>query len=71
MKHLPNAVPKISYPKVIIADEPSSNLDSEQAKKIMDIFKSLSEKGKTVLIVTHDEKSASVCNEKFVLEEWC
>ncbi len=59
----------ISYPKVIIADEPSSNLDSEQAKKIMDIFKSLAEKGKTVLIVTHDEKAASVCNEKFVLEE--
>lgn len=59
----------ISYPNVIIADEPSSNLDSEQVKKIMDIFKSLAEKGKTVLIVTHDEKSASVCDEKFVLEE--
>lgn len=61
----------INDPNVIIADEPSSNLDSEQAKKIMDIFKSLSEKGKTVLIITHDEKSASVCNEKFVLEEGC
>ena len=59
----------ISYPNVIIADEPSSNLDSEKAEKIMDIFKSLAEKGKTVLIVTHDEKSASVCDEKFVLEE--
>ena len=59
----------ISYPKVIIADEPSSNLDSEQAEKIMHIFKSLAEKGKTVLIVTHDEKAASVCDKKFVLEE--
>lgn len=59
----------INDPNVIIADEPSSNLDSEQAKKIMDIFKSLSEKGKTVLIVTHDEKAASVCDEKFVLED--
>ena len=29
----------------------------------------IAEKGKTVLIVTHDEKSASVCDEKFVLEE--
>ena len=55
--------------RAVIADEPSSNLDSEQAKKIMDIFKSLSEKGKTVLIVTHDEKAASVCDEKFVLED--
>ena len=35
----------------------------------MDIFKSLAEKGKTVLIVTHDEKAASVCDENFVLEE--
>lgn len=59
----------ISYPNVIIADEPSSNLDSEQAEKIMDIFKSLAEKGKNVLIVTHDEKSAYVCDENFVLEE--
>ena len=59
----------ISYPKVIIADELSSNLDSEQAEKIMDIFKSLAEKGKTVLIVTHDEKAASVCDEKFILED--
>ena len=40
-----------------------------QAKKIMDIFKSLAEKGKTVLIVTHDEKAVSVCDENFVLEE--
>lgn len=69
LEHLPNAVPKISYPKVIIAEEPSSNLDSEQAEKIMDIFSTLAEKGKTVLIVTHDEKSAYVCDEKFVLEE--
>ena len=35
----------------------------------MDIFKSLAEKEKTVLIVTHDEKAASVCDEKFVLEK--
>ncbi len=35
----------------------------------MDIFSTLAEKGKTVLIVTHDEKSASVCDEKFVLED--
>lgn len=59
----------INDPKVIIADEPSSNLDSEQAKKIMEIFKSLAEKGKTVLIVTHDEKATSVCDEKFILED--
>ena len=35
----------------------------------MDIFNSLAEKGKNVLIVTHDEKAASVCDEKFVLEK--
>ena len=73
MEHLPNAVPKHKLPKgnncrrTII--KPSSNLDSEKAEKIMDIFKSLAEKGKTVLIVTHDEKADSVCDEKFVLEE--
>ena len=35
----------------------------------MYIFKFFAEKGKTVLIVTHDEKAVSVCDENFVLEE--
>lgn len=61
----------ISYPKVIIAEEPSSNLDSEQAEKIMDIFSTLAEKEKTVLIVTHDEKQALCATKSLYWKKEC
>lgn len=44
----------INDPKIIVADEPTGNLDSVNGKKIMDIFKSLNMQGKTVILVTHD-----------------
>ena len=55
-------------PKIIIADEPSSNLDSEQADKINQIFRTLAKNGKAVLLATHDEKAAASCDEYYVLE---
>jgi putative ABC transport system ATP-binding protein len=41
-------------PPLIIADEPTGNLDSHTAGEIFDLFSSLAEQGKTLLIVTHD-----------------
>ena len=55
-------------PEIIIADEPSSNLDSEQADKINQIFRTLAKNGKAVLLATHDEKAAAFCDEHYVLE---
>lgn len=55
-------------PEIIIADEPSSNLDSEQADKINQIFRTLAKNGKVVLLATHDEKAAASCDEHYVLE---
>ena len=55
-------------PEIIIADEPSSNLDSEQADKINQIFRTLAKNGKAVLLATHDEKAAASCDEHYVLE---
>ena len=55
-------------PEIIIADEPSSNLDSEQADKINQIFSTLAKNGKAVLLATHDEKAAASCDEHYVLE---
>jgi len=50
----------LSYnPKMIIADEPTGNLDSQTEKEILDIFKGLALEGKCVIIVTH---SADVCD---------
>jgi putative ABC transport system ATP-binding protein len=44
----------VNNPKIILADEPSGNLDPENSKKIMGLLKDLNLKGQTVVMVTHD-----------------
>jgi len=44
----------INDPAVILADEPTGNLDSNSAKEIMEIFKTLHKEGRTIIVVTHD-----------------
>lgn len=48
----------ISEPKLILADEPTGNLNSKQGGEIMDLFKKLNENGTTIVQVTHSEKNA-------------
>jgi cell division transport system ATP-binding protein len=44
----------VNRPSILIADEPTSNLDADYARDIMDMFKSFNQVGVTVLIATHD-----------------
>jgi putative ABC transport system ATP-binding protein len=49
-------------PNVIFADEPTGNLDSQSGLQVMDILKSLHEKGRTVVLVTHETQTAEFAN---------
>ena len=70
MKHKPNemsggqqqrvAVARaVAKPPIILADEPTGNLDTKSTQEIMEILKELHRSGRTVIIITHDEEIAS------------
>jgi len=49
----------VNDPDVILADEPTGNLDSESGTEVMNIFKQLHSEGKTIVLITHDMSNAS------------
>jgi len=49
----------ISSPRLILADEPTGNLHSSQAREIMELFKRLNDEGTTIIQVTHSEANAA------------
>jgi putative ABC transport system ATP-binding protein len=49
----------IAEPKLILADEPTGNLHSEQGEEIMELFKKLNNEGTTIIQATHSEKNAA------------
>jgi ABC-type lipoprotein export system ATPase subunit len=58
----------IAKPKLLLADEPTGNLNSKQGEEIMDLFKKLNEEhGITIIQVTHSEKNAEYGNRRIDL----
>ena len=50
-----------SQPKVLLADELTGALDSKTSKEVMDLIQKINKKGKTILVVTHEEDIANMC----------
>ena len=59
----------INDPPVIMADEPTGNLDTKSSYEIMDIFKKMNEQGKTVIMVTHEPDIAAYTKRILVMRD--
>ena len=58
----------LSYnPDIILADEPTGNLDRDTQKEIMKIFRDLTDQGKCVILVSHSPEVAAMCDERYEL----
>lgn len=57
----------VGQPKVLLADEPTGNLDSKNAQLVMDLLASLHNRGSTIVMVTHDPRSAEQAERQISL----
>ena len=56
----------VSTPPLILADEPTGNLDADNALQVMKIFQKLNTFGATILVTTHDERLVRLCNHPVI-----
>ncbi len=60
----------VTDPKLILADEPTGDLDSQSAKEILNLMKTLNEKfNKTIIMVTHDPEAENYANRRLRLQK--
>ncbi len=59
----------INDPEIILADEPTGNLDPNMTREVMSLFKELNESGHTIIVVTHEEEVASYAQKVLHLKD--
>jgi putative ABC transport system ATP-binding protein len=59
----------VNAPQLILADEPTGNLDSVTGESIIDLFRKLNAEGMTVVVVTHNESMAGAARRRIVLQD--
>ncbi len=81
MKHMPNqlsggeqqrvAIARaiVNHPSVIFADEPTGNLDSKSGQQVIEILQSLNDKGRTIILVTHEQYTSEMAKRIIKLRD--
>jgi putative ABC transport system ATP-binding protein len=59
----------VNNPQVLLADEPTGNLDSKTSVEVMGVFQKLNEQGITILMVTHELDIAQYCKRNLILRD--
>ena len=59
----------VNHPKIVFADEPTGNLDSHTGEVILELFRALSQRGRTIALVTHDPEIAAVTPRRIEIRD--
>ena len=59
----------VKDPDIILADEPTGNLDSKTGKEVLEIFKELNEKGQTIVVITHENDIAKQSQRTITIKD--
>ncbi|GHF97947.1 ABC transporter ATP-binding protein [Thalassotalea marina] len=59
----------VTQPDILLCDEPTGNLDSENSAAIMALFKSLNDSGVTIVIITHSDDVANDCHQIYQMKD--
>ena len=61
----------VNEPQVLLADEPTGNLDSKTSVEVMGVFQKLNEQGITIVMVTHELDIARFCRRNLIMRDGC
>lgn len=59
----------VNKPRLILADEPTGNLDSQSGNDVMELLSGLHKKGITIILVTHDESVAAYAERRIMMRD--